>query len=75
MAQYFPKDLVSEFDKVLFDLIRVINEDSIYPKEYKFANGYSSTPEFNFKLLEKYILNFEKPPKFPSLSALESFKK
>lgn len=60
-SNYLPNDLVLEFDKVLFDLIRVTNEESKYAKEYKFANGYSSTPQFNFELLENYLLNLKEP--------------
>ena len=73
-TQHLPKDLVLEFDKVLFDLIRVTNEASKYSKDYKFADGYKSTPEFDYELLEKYILNYEKLIKFPSISGCDLLK-
>ncbi|WP_282123082.1 hypothetical protein [Algibacter mikhailovii] len=60
-APHFPKELVSEFDKVLFDLIRVSKEESEYSKDYKFSKGYRSALEFNYELLEKYLLDFETP--------------
>lgn len=75
IAQHFPNNLVKEFDKVLFDLIRVTNENSEYSKDYKFADGYNSTPEFNFEILEKYLFEFEKPIQFPSISRFGSLKK
>lgn len=59
--EHFPKNLVSEFDKVLLDLIRIANETSKYSKkDYKFADGYTSNPEFNFELLENYLFSYEK---------------
>jgi hypothetical protein len=65
-APHFPKELVSEFDKVLFDLIRVSKEESEYFKDYKFSKDYKSTLEFNYELLEKYLLDFETPMIVPS---------
>lgn len=62
---HLPKNLASELDKVLFDLIRVKNEASNYSKDYKFADGYSSSPEFNFEILEKYIRDYERPITVP----------
>jgi len=59
--QHLPREIVMEFDKVLSDVLRVKGEPSRYPKEYKFAVSYSSTPEFNFNLLENYLLSFDKP--------------
>jgi len=50
-----------EFDKVLSDVLRANDETLKYSKGYTFADGYSSTPEFNFELLENYLLTFEKP--------------
>jgi len=43
-------------------------------KEYKFVNSFSSTPEFNFELLEKYILNYENPTKVPSKKGIDLIK-
>ncbi len=68
VEERLPKDLAVEFDKVLFDILRVKNENSIYSKDYKFADGYSSTREFDFELLEKYLLNYDKQMKVPDLS-------
>jgi hypothetical protein len=73
--EHFPKNLVSEFDKVLLDLIRIENENSKYSKDYKFADGYSSNPEFNFEILENYLLSYESPIKPPPLSGTELLKK
>ena len=67
-TQHLPKHIVLEFDKVLLDLIRVTNEKSKYSKGYRFVNGDTSSLRFNFELLEKYLLNYEKPAKIPSIS-------
>lgn len=58
--QYLPKHLISEFDKVLLDLIRVTNDVGVYSKEYKFVDGETSSLRFDFEVLEKYLLNYEK---------------
>ena len=71
VERHFPKDLSSEFDKVLLDVLRVKNETSKYAKDYKFVDGYSSSPEFNFELLEKYLLNYEKSIIVPDISGLK----
>jgi hypothetical protein len=73
--EHFPDNLIAEFNKVLSDLIRVTNENSIIYKDYKFANGYTSTPEFNFEILERYLLSFGIPIVVPSFKALEIIKK
>ncbi|MDO7173907.1 hypothetical protein [Mariniflexile sp. AS56] len=67
---HLPKYLVVEFDKVLSDVLRVINENTAYSKEYRFANGYSASPEFNFDLLEKYLLTYGKRIIVPDMSYL-----
>jgi len=59
--QYQPKHFVMEFDKVLLDVFRAKSATSNYSREYTFADGYSSTPEFNFSLLENYLLTLDKP--------------
>lgn len=69
-AHHLPKYIVNEFDKVLFDLIRVANLASGSTKDYKFTNGYTSTPEFNFELLEKYLLNYDKSPSISAWNRL-----
>ncbi len=61
VERHLSKELAVEFDKVLLDVLRVKNETSRYSKDYKFADGYSSSTEFNFELLEKYLLSYEKP--------------
>jgi hypothetical protein len=58
---YLPEDLVQEFDKILMDILRVKNEESKYSKDYRFVNGYSSSPKFNFQLFEEFIFRYEKP--------------
>lgn len=63
--QHLPKNLVSEFDKVLLDLIRVTNEASEYFKVYKFVDGDTSSLRFNFEVLENYLLNYERPITVP----------
>ncbi|MFL1012092.1 hypothetical protein [Flavisericum labens] len=63
-ADHFPKHLVLEFDKVLLDLIRVQNVTTDFGKDYKFADGYSYTPNFNFEILEKYLLNYSEKLSF-----------
>ena len=72
---HLPKYLVDEFDKVLSDILRLNNEQSGYSKEFKFADGYTSSPEFNFELLEKYLLDFGKPLIVPSMEGTEFDKK
>lgn len=64
--EHLPKYVVAEFDKVLSDIIRSNNEKSISSKDYTFANGYSSTPEFMFEILERYLLSFGIPIVVPS---------
>ena len=73
--EHLPKGLALEFDKVLFDVLRVKNENLKYSAGYKFTDGYSSTPEFNFELLEKYLLNYEKPMIVPSFKGISFPKK
>jgi hypothetical protein len=72
---HLPKIIVDEFDKVLSDILRLNNLQSIYSKEFKFADGYSSSPEFNFEMLEKYILAFGKPLIVTSMEGLNLKKK
>lgn len=71
VEEHLPTNLVTEFDKVLSDIIRSTNTKSIVSKDYTFANGYHSTPEFNFKILEKYLLNFGNPIVVPSMAGLD----
>lgn len=52
-----PKDLVKEFDKVLLDTMRVINEESSANKYFKFSDALSYSPTFDFIKFEDYILN------------------
>lgn len=61
VVTYLPEDLVQEFDKILMDILRVKNEESKYSKDYRFVNGYSSSPKFNFQLFEEFIFRYEKP--------------
>lgn len=61
ISTYFSDTLVLEFDKVLMDILRVKNEESKYSKDYRFVNGYSSSPKFNFQLFEEFIFRYEKP--------------
>lgn len=75
VEQHLPKDLAVEFDKVLFDVLRVKGETLKYSKEYRFADGYSSSPEFNFELFEKYLLNYEKPIALPSFPGFKNIAK
>jgi hypothetical protein len=76
VEEHLPANLVTEFDKVLSDIIRSINTKSIVSKDYTFADGYHFTPEFNFEILEKYLLNFGNPIVVPPMKGLESlFKK
>lgn len=67
--------MVAEFDKVLSDIIRSENQKIIALKDYSFTNGYSSTPEFNFEILEKYLLDFGNPIVVPDMNGLEFIKK
>jgi hypothetical protein len=71
VEEHLPANLVTEFDKVLSDIIRSTNTKSIVSKDYTFANGYHSTPEFNFEILEKYLLNFGTPIVIPSMAGLD----
>lgn len=73
--EYLPRHLVTEFDKVLSDIIRSNNERLITSKDYTFANGYSSTPEFMFEVLERYLLNFGNPIVIPSMQGLDFITK
>ncbi|WP_452218390.1 ribbon-helix-helix protein, CopG family [Lacinutrix undariae] len=59
IEMHLPKNLSIEFDKVLLDILRVKNEKSKYSKNYEFARSYSSSPEFNFMLLEAYLLTIK----------------
>ncbi|MFD1162874.1 hypothetical protein [Hwangdonia seohaensis] len=65
IEQHLPENLVKEFDKVLFDLLRVANLNSDCSSVFQFADGSSSTPQFDFEKFEKYIYQFEKPLTIP----------
>ena len=50
-----PSHLVTEFDKVLQDLLRIKNIKSSYAtKQFNFSSSFNDN-EFNYELLEKYI--------------------
>lgn len=69
--EQLPAYVVAEFDKVLSDIIRSTNEKLIVSKDYTFANGYSAKSEFNFEILEKYLLDFGNPIVVPSFERLK----
>jgi hypothetical protein len=52
-----PDEFVSEFDKVLEDVLRVKKETSDYKKEYKFCQSSHFSPGFDYGKLEDYLLN------------------
>lgn len=55
-------EVVEEFDKVLEDLIRVKNMDrTSNAPTFKFCESSNSNQNFNYSLLENYLLNFLKP--------------
>lgn len=52
-----PEDIITEFDKVLMDLIRVKNTGSaIIMTTFQFCKSSFTEPGFNYDLLEKYLL-------------------
>lgn len=73
-ANHLPKYVVAEFDKVLLDIIRVQNESKKFTVSYKFVDVDSSSLMFNYDVLEKYLLNYEKVIKVPSLGSFEGLK-
>lgn len=76
VEEHLSTNLVTEFDMVLSDIIRSINTKPMVSKDYTFENGYHFTPEFNFEIFEKYLLNFGNPIVVPPMKGLESlFKK
>lgn len=52
-----PDEFVSEFDKVLEDVLRVKKATRSFEKEFQFCNISHITPGFNFDKLEDYLLN------------------
>lgn len=52
-----PLSLREEFDIVLFDVLRVKNEEFDHNKEYKFGNTSYLYKGFNYEKLEQYLLN------------------
>jgi len=52
-----PLSLREEFDIVLFDVLRVKNEEYEHNKEYKFGNTSYPYKGFNYEKLEHYLLN------------------
>lgn len=55
-----PDDLIIEFDKVLVDLIKVRKDSGSY-RTFDFTEKYYSGDNFNYELLENYLLNAIKP--------------
>jgi len=56
ISNNLPKELVDEFDKVLFDVIKVKKGNGA--KSYKFCKS-GSDDEFSYKKLEDYLLSIE----------------
>jgi len=53
-----PSKIISEFDKVLIDLIKIKNEnESLSYVRFKFCEISYSNTNFNYELLEEYLLN------------------
>ncbi|WP_282030776.1 hypothetical protein [Winogradskyella eximia] len=55
---YLPTILILELDKVLIDLYRIKALESYQSKEFKFTNTYNKTNDFNFTVLENFLLNY-----------------
>ena len=51
-----PNDLVPEFNKVLFDILRVKNKDKEFEKIFKFSKKSDVKSGFNYERLEQYLL-------------------
>jgi hypothetical protein len=54
----FPSKIISEFDKVLIDLIKVKNKDKdLSYVRFEFCESSYLNTNFNYELLEEYLLN------------------
>jgi len=56
IGEEFPDYLEVEFDKVLFDVIRVRNEKPEYYKEFIFSNKSNTQTGFDYNKLENHLL-------------------
>ena len=53
-----PRQIISEFDKVLIELIKIKNENKdLTSVSFDFCGRSYRDPIFNYELLEKYLLN------------------
>lgn len=56
---FLPVAIIEEFDKVLSDLLRVINSTGIEYKEFDFSRSYESEKTFNYNKLISFLLTVE----------------
>lgn len=59
--EYLPKEISAEFEKVLFDVLRVKSEkqEKSYRPDFKFSKGYPLQQSFDYTKWEEYMLKTE----------------
>lgn len=55
--QYFDPIIVREFDKVLFDILRVLRNEGFSSERYEFGKSYEKNVRFNAEMVKDYFLS------------------
>lgn len=67
IEQNLPTDLSKEFDKVLYDVLRLKNLKLPKDNFYYFCGNHGETTSFGYQVLEDYLLNYGREIKYADI--------